>query len=871
MYAPSVLPLLPGDAVGRYRVERFVAEGGMGQVFQAWDATLERRVALKTIRMDRSGDAAALARFQREAQILASLDHPGICQVHDWLDHGGTLVMAMEWVDGEPLTAWIERGPASPGLEVRLLRELASALAAAHARGIVHRDLKPSNILIRKDGRVKVLDFGLAKISAIPGPSGEALGDTPFDELPTTPGSRPDPALTQSGMVMGTRGFMAPEQAAGEAATPASDLFALGVIASMLLTGAHRLPGSSRSGSHALRSLVRRLTSPRPEERPTAAQVVAELDRLAAPRFPFWWVVLASGLSLAAAGAGLWVHARGVLPEFSRVRAARVAVLPIRNATGEPGLTPVAEITTTDLLEHLLRSFPQVRVVQDRDAAGGAPRPPATGDEADAIRRVVARTGADLVLTGEVILLPGTRTRMLRVHLKDRKGRVRVDQETAVATADFEPGLAVPTVLKGLARALSPLGGPPEFPHMPPRGALEAYGTGLEFLRRGDVVRALPFLERAAQGAPRFPPCVMAYGWALYQSGDARALATIQWAVAAARETRDRWSEADGLMGLALLARRAGQEPGEEVALLEQTVALGRALMDPDLQARALNELGIRWIHERNWGAAERDLSPALQLATASGNHRLRAHILVNLGNRAKYQDQIQEARSYYGEALTDAQASENPLLRALVHNNLAIFDLEEGRPALAERTLLEVLRLRKDLGDAEGQFRTLLLLGIAAHMKGDHALAASRFEATLAGAREHGFRLIEGRALYRMGDLLRVRGFPGEAARHLREAVAVLREKGTAQNRAEALAALAECQARQGSLAEAERLVGEARSLAGPRPQIWRAQAWILHQKAREKEALDALASALAFPANEDPEHREELLALVSSWRRKS
>src|SRR5512133_1640200 len=205
--------LQPGDVVGRYQVEAFVAEGGMGRVYRGWDGSLERHVALKTIRADHASQRAALTRFQREAQILAKLDHAGICHVYDWLDHHGTLVMAMEWVEGTPLSKLLEQGPLPLPKALRLLREVALALAAAHAKGVIHRDLKPSNILITPEGSAKLLDFGLAKDfeGAAPEDRWETQSASPEDSTATVTSSGSGRSLTQPGTVMGTRGFIAPE------------------------------------------------------------------------------------------------------------------------------------------------------------------------------------------------------------------------------------------------------------------------------------------------------------------------------------------------------------------------------------------------------------------------------------------------------------------------------------------------------------------------------------------------------------------------------------------------------------------------------------------------------------------------------------
>ncbi|GEM_PF-2261022 len=879
----------PGDVVGRYRVEAFVAAGGMGQVFRAWDTRLERPVALKTVKTERASDGVALGRLQREAQILARLDHPGICHVYDWLDHGGTLVMAMEWVEGTPLSTLLEQGPLPLPKAIRLIKEVAIALAAAHAKGIIHRDLKPSNILITPQDTAKVLDFGLAKTFA--------SGSTDTDQIWIEPAgtedstrtlSSQDGSLTEPGTVMGTRGFIAPELLMGELASAATDLYALGLIGFLVLTGdpppglaGSKLPwtrrvlkwrsgsGSHPAGPHALWHLVDRLLSPDPSARPGAQEVVATLEHLEAPTSPVWWASLTAILTLVLAGTGVWAYGRGVIPEYSASRTARVVVVPVRNLTHRGEREPETAVATTDLLENMLRTFPQVRVVQDRDP--GEPRPrldTATGAvERDFVRQLVARTGADLVLLAELIQPSEGERPRLRARLLDRKGEERASREVQARTADFEPQVLVPALLQELGHKLAPLERSLALPPVPSREALEAYGLGLELSLRGDHGRALPYLERAAMLAPRFAPGVMSYGFALFSCGDSKALPTLMWARTTARESRDRYSEAEALIGLALHARRGTSNSEEEVPLLREALELGRVSADEDLQAQVLNELGVHWIGREEWQAAEGALQPALALATAKGNHRLRTHILVNLANRAKYLGHSTEAQDLYRQAATDAGITGNPLHLALAQNNLAILDLEEGRAAAAERTFLEVLRLRQQLGDVEGEGRVLLLLGIAAHMQGAFPGAISRFEAALALAQQHELTLIQGRALYRWGDTLRAQGRVGAATPRLREAVVLLRSKGTKQNQAEALSALAECRARQADTAEAERLLVAARGLAGDRPQIWRAQAWVEHQLGHPRAAMDALVLALAFPQNEDPEHRDELRALASAW----
>jgi tetratricopeptide (TPR) repeat protein len=404
---------------------------------------------------------------------------------------------------------------------------------------------------------------------------------------------------------------------------------------------------------------------------------------------------------------------------------------------------------------------------------------------------------------------------------------------------------------------------------MPSRDALESYGKGRDLADRGEATQALPYLEKAALSAPEFAPAILNYGWTLSVVGDARALPTFMWARATARDSGDWSSETQSLVQLALLARRgADNEFLNAETLLKEALSIGVACGDTDLQAQVLNELGVHWINREDYLSAERVLTSALEMATRSGNHLLRSPILVNLANLAKYRGRSADARTLYLEAISEAAALENLWLEAVNWNNLALLDLEEGQSAAAEQTLQKVLQLRRRLGDVEGEHRVLLNLGIAAFMRRDFDQATTQFETTLVGARNHDLAQVQGRALYRLGDVLRARGKLAEASLRLQESLDPLRKTGTPGNQAAALAALAECRARQWEFAEAKRLLDEARRIAGNRPQIWRAWAWIQHQQGRNTEAVDSLALALVDPGREDSEHHEETRTLMSAWR---
>lgn len=208
--------LVPGFVLtSRYRLDHLVAAGGMGQVWAVTDGVLGRTVAVKVMHPQTQEQQALAARFRAEARFAAQISHPNVVEVFDFGEHDGLAYLVMEFIDGPTLAGLLEARGTLPADVVRsVLCQLAGALERAHAHGIVHRDLKPSNVLITPDGYVKLMDFGIAKDVAA------------------------GASHTLTGEVLGTTYYISPEQALGDAVTPRSDLYSLGVVGHELLTGA---------------------------------------------------------------------------------------------------------------------------------------------------------------------------------------------------------------------------------------------------------------------------------------------------------------------------------------------------------------------------------------------------------------------------------------------------------------------------------------------------------------------------------------------------------------------------------------------------------------------------------------------------------
>jgi Tol biopolymer transport system component len=216
------MTVTPGRRLGPYEILAPLGAGGMGEVYRARDTKLHREVAIKVLPELLSKDPGALARFEREAHAVAALNHPNILSIHDFGNENGVAYAVTELLVGETLRARIEEGPLAQRRSVEIAIQIAKGLAAAHEKGIVHRDLKPENLFVTADGRVKILDFGLAKVVAA-----GSIGTS----VPTTP------AGTEPGAVMGTVGYMSPEQVRGKPADHRSDIFSFGAVFYEMLSG----------------------------------------------------------------------------------------------------------------------------------------------------------------------------------------------------------------------------------------------------------------------------------------------------------------------------------------------------------------------------------------------------------------------------------------------------------------------------------------------------------------------------------------------------------------------------------------------------------------------------------------------------------
>jgi tRNA A-37 threonylcarbamoyl transferase component Bud32/tetratricopeptide (TPR) repeat protein len=335
--APASGAGLSARRISHYALLEPLGRGGMGEVYSGFDDTLKRRVALKAIRAEHRLSPQARTRFLREAQILSQLDHPQICRIFDYVEGPDADYLVLEFIEGRSLRASIRKG-LDPSLRLRIAEQVVEALAVAHAAGVVHRDLKPDNVMVTSAGEVKVLDFGLARsgdsVTGVREDEATDIGDQPERAVRNEPApadphmvetmlpSAQDIVVTEQGRVLGTLAYMSPEQARGEAASAASDMYSFGLLLQELLTGeppyehglspialltaAEQARTRPVKGVPAdLTALIERLKSLAPTRRPTAVEASERLRWIRDKPRRHLRALAAAGVVLIMAGGGV--------------------------------------------------------------------------------------------------------------------------------------------------------------------------------------------------------------------------------------------------------------------------------------------------------------------------------------------------------------------------------------------------------------------------------------------------------------------------------------------------------------------------------------------------------------------------------------
>jgi tetratricopeptide (TPR) repeat protein/tRNA A-37 threonylcarbamoyl transferase component Bud32/TolB-like protein len=860
--SPPAVPLrretavfTPGSVIAqRYRVARFIARGGMGEVYEVDDLELNERVALKTVRPEVAGDTMTVERFKREIQLARKVTHPNVCRLFDVSHHrpedgsAGVIFLTMELLLGETLAERLRRtGMLSTEEALPIARQVAEALYAAHQVGVVHRDLKPGNILLvegRGALRAVVTDFGLARLES---------GREDQQGL----------ALTSAGVV-GTPAYLAPEQVEGKEITPAVDIYAFGIVLFEMLTGTVpflgenalstavkrlqqappsprvHLPGlDARWESAILRCLARepaarfptapaavealsRAPEAKPADPTVAAAPAAPLRRgMPARRLPLWQrrgfqAALLAALVLMSLGVG-WVRytawrERQLEPEqrlallTERITPRRaVAILGFKNLSGTPG-TEWLSGGLAEMLSTELGAGGKLRLIAGENVARAKLELGITDTDSlarDSLARLRSQLGTDAVVLGSYTTIEGPSGRQIRLDLR-LQDAVRGETTATVAETGTEAQLfdLVARCGKRLRRELGVRdeGEPSEtraaLPSSP--AAARLYSEGLNKLRLFDPVGARDLLAQAVAADPDN---------ALAHSGLSAAWSALGYDGKARDEAKAAYDLAAGL-------------PQEERLLIQ-----GRYLETLQDWSRAAE---IYW---NLWSLFPDNLDYGLRLAaaqtsagkvdealaTAAALHNLpppsNADTRIDLAEAMAAGARADFKRQQAAASRAAAKAGEHgaPLMvaQARLLECRALRNLGQAQPAVA--ACEEGRRLYAAAGDRAGVAEALTHAANVLYDRGDLAAASPLYEEALTIYREIGNRGGEAGALNNIAVVLKSQGELDRARGLYEQVLAISREVGSRSGEAYALNNLAGVLLRRGELDQAGNLFGQA------------------------------------------------------------
>ena len=518
------MPLAPGSRLGPYEILTLLGAGGMGEVYRARDPRLDRVVAIKVLPAAVSTDPDRLKRFEQEARAASALNHPNILAIFDFGTHGSEPYVVSELLDGETLRDRLAGGPLPARKATDYATQIAEGLAAAQERGIVHRDLKPENLFVTVDGRIKILDFGLAKLRQ------SEISGVSLTQAPTLA------VETEAGVVMGTVGYMSPEQVRGRIADPRSDIFAFGAVLYEMLTGRRAFQGATRAdtlsatltgepefgGAHpdvspALQRIVRRCLEKNPHERFQSARDLAfalresstastASQRIASPAprsRPVLWLGL---LGLAAALAALFALNVGGLRERLLVasgpaRIQSLAVLPLENLSRDPEQEYFADGMTEELIANIsqisaLRVISRTSVMGYKGAKKPLPEIARALNVESLIEGSILRSGERVRITVQLIEAKSDKHLWAKSYERDLKDVLALQSEVARAIAgEIRVKLSPQEQVRlNSTRPINP-------------EALEAYFMGRHYLDEGSpegLQKALESFQLALEKEPRY-------------------------------------------------------------------------------------------------------------------------------------------------------------------------------------------------------------------------------------------------------------------------------------------------------------------------------------------------------------------------------
>ncbi len=836
------MTLAPGSRLGHLRIEALLGEGGMGEVYRAFDERLERAVAVKAIRDERRWTSEARARFLREARILSKLDHPHICRIYDLVQSAESDYLLLEYVEGKTLRQAMRAG-LPHAAKLGIAEQVAEALAAAHRLEIVHRDLKPENIMVTSTGEVKILDFGIAR-SARPGESEPADGASRLTlsedaaALPQTVAFGPAPLTgetfhTSRGSLLGTLTYMSPEQARGEALTEASDLYSFAIVLHELFSGQPAYPhGKLIETLHRVSSaqvvplagvdpdlaqLIGELEALDPAVRPSAARV---RDRLRAIRDK----PLRRRRRLRAAAAGLGVAllvAAAALVSYRLTRPpallapgerARVALLPFHNATGEAGQA-WAETGLAEMVAESLDATPGIDVLpvrEARDVSAQLGIPAAQPLSAESAARLHHALGDNLLV--ETAIHRSDDGGFELRYAVFSPGRAGAHKTLRAADLGDAANLLAARLTLWLEPDAQAVDLKDSFSADP--FANRAYAGGLERRDTAGAKAARPYFEVCLDRDAEFQ-------WARYRLAETlidtgapqEGAALFDSVLASARRRQDRRLEAATLLRIGTQASDRGDFVGSE-ALLRQALAVSRALGDAYTVAEITNNLASNAYYRDDRVAAEELWNDTLEQSRRLGYRKREIGTLNNLAALAYDRGDLDRAQALWEQGVADAEALGNRTLRARLVSNLGLIENDRRRPDRAEARFREALASYRETGYRKSIPIALFNLGETLSILGRYDEAESVVREGLGIGREIQEEVIIVRLLGALAVLEARRDDDDAALRDLGEAQARTEAMNTPEERGEIAKCWAYYHLRRGRRREAE-------------PHLRRAEAW--------------------------------------------
>jgi len=741
--------LQPGDLFGgRYEILQLLGEGGMGSVYKAADREVERTVALKLIRPDLASNPAILARFKQELLTAHQVTHKNVIRIYDLAEAEGVKFITMEFVEGDDLRrVLLDRGKLLPEEAVEIIRQVCLALDAAHAVGIIHRDLKPQNIMRDKNGRILVMDFGLAR-------------------------SVDSGGMTQTGALLGTIEYMSPEQSMGKKLDQRSDLFAVGLIFYELLSGKTPFKAETAMASLLLRNQERAVPVRELEESippslsdivskclerdltlryQTASEILADLDAWQGKRpvsasmivpapsvvvagqraLPWKWI--APGVLALLVVVGGWVF-RGRLGSTPPAKVAAgpeisLAILPFHNATTDQSIDWIGA-SLADMLSTDVGQSSHMRIVTPdrvRQILKDLRIPPNASIDPDMLRRIAELSNADTVVSGQYAKF-GDQIQ-IDAMLEDLKHNHREPLKMRAASEK-----EIPTTVDGLAElirknlslssdVLKELKASAFQPSSKSVPALRDYNQSVQLLRDGKNLEAIATLKAAIKEDPQFALAYSrlaetdaALGYDTEAEGNSRKaldlsqqLPVAEKYLIEANHARVMKDNKKAVGAYENLAKTFPDNTDVEYALGSLYVETGdydkareqfaRVLQSDPKNIKALWQLGVVEIRRNNPQAALEPLNKGLSLAIEVDNQEQKALLLQAAGVAYRFMNKPDEAMRNYKESMEINRRLGLKRLLAVNLVEMGLVQSSQGKPDEALSSFEQALKIQKEIG----------------------------------------------------------------------------------------------------------------------------------------------------------------------------